>query len=160
LAKLQDGSIIELVEPAWRALLAVLAKDQQLRFEIPWRKLEEIVAAAYRAAGFKVELTRRSADRGRDVIATLEGAVQVRILESVKALGEGRRVTAEEVDALIGVVGRNNASKGVITTTAEFAPGIAKEPEYLPLIPQKLELVDGTALVPRLLKLSSEKPFE
>ena len=70
------------------------------------------------------------------------------------------RVTAEEVDALLGVVGRNNASKGVITTTAEFAPGIAKEPEYSPLIPQKLELVEGTALVPRLLKLSSEKPFE
>lgn len=40
--------------------------------DIPWRRLEEIVAELLRSRGMKIHVTKRSRDGGRDVIATGE----------------------------------------------------------------------------------------
>jgi restriction system protein len=40
-----------------------------------------------------------------------------------------------------------NVSKGIVTTTAEFAPGIEKEPGLVAFIPYRLELRSGNALL-------------
>jgi hypothetical protein len=157
--KVPYGDVIKWIAPAWRALLAELRRDPSLRYQLHWRKVEEIVAAAYDAAGFHVVLTPRSWDEGSDVIATLKG-IQIRILDSVKALGEGKTVPRANVDELLGVLDRTDAHKGVLTTTAEFAPGIAKIPSLQQRIASgRLQLVDGSQLVPRLIKMSSGNPF-
>lgn len=38
------------------------------------------------------------------------------------------------------------ASKGIITTTSDFAPGIKKDPLIQALVPYRLELVNGKGL--------------
>ncbi len=107
-----------------------------------------MVAAAFDRAGYdEVILTPRSGDHGRDVIAIKKGIGSVRIIDSVKAHKPGHLVRYDYVRALAGVLlGDHQASKGIITTTSGFAPGIEKDPFLKPLMPYRLELMDGKAL--------------
>jgi restriction system protein len=147
----EDGDIVRMIAPAWEAILRELALNPRARFEIPWRRWEELIAAQYEAAGFdEVILTPRSGDGGKDVIAAKRGFHYVRIVDQMKALGDGQRVTAEEVHALLHVVQDAKATKGVVSTTAEFAPGIATAPSIAPYVPARLELYDGQTLLERL----------
>jgi restriction system protein len=119
--------------------------------------LEELIAEAYEREGYKdVILTPHSADKGRDVIvsATLPGIGTIKIVDQVKRYKQGNKVTADEVRALVGVLTRDqDVSKGIVTTTSEFAPGIAKE--YAAFLPSRLELKNGTALIEWLKELNS-----
>jgi restriction system protein len=100
-----------------------------------------IHAGAYSRAGFDdVVLTPRSADKGRDVVATKHGVGSIRIFDQVKAYKPGHLVTAEEVRAMLGVItGAQNVSKGVITTTSRFTPRITEDEYIRPFIPYRLE---------------------
>ena len=111
-------------------------------YEISPRQWEEMIAGAYVAAGFdEVILTHRSGDQGRDVIATKNGIGSVRILDQVKAYKPGHLVTAEEVRAMVGVITmEQNVSKGVITTTSDFAPRLREDPLIKQVVPYRLEL--------------------
>jgi hypothetical protein len=105
-----EGLIVQAVGPAWRALLThYIANPQALHDD--WRKLEEIVAAAYKDFGYEVELTPRSGDRGRDVIATKRDIVTVRVFDQVKAYPPGNLVKRHDVDALLGVLTRTRTSR-------------------------------------------------
>jgi restriction system protein len=151
----EDGSIVELLGPAWKAVLDALEKDPEALLRLSPRQMEELVAASYDAAGFdEVVLTPRSGDFGRDVVATKHDRFRIRIIDQVKAYAPGHRVTANDVRALSGVLhGDPRATKGIVTTTSTFAPGIATDPFIAPLIPYRLELFDGQALTQRLLSL-------
>ena len=68
----------------------------------------------------------------------------MRFLEQVKAYRPGLVVTAEEVRAMIGVLTLEpNVSKGLVTTTSTFAPGILQDPDIARLMPYRLEF-EGT----------------
>jgi restriction system protein len=133
----------------------MILKDLTRMYEIDPRKWEEIVAATYHESGEfdEVTLTPRSCDLGRDVIAVKKGFGSVRIIESVKRRTPGLKhhVTAEEVQALLAaVLSDPQASKGIVSTTWEFAPKIKDNPYIAQYIPHRLELVNGTDLVERL----------
>jgi restriction system protein len=154
LGKVPEGQLIEVVGPAWDAIADILAGDPEERFRIPDRKWEELIAGSYDRAGYVVTLTPRSGDGGRDVIATKDDYVSIRIIDQVKAYGDGKRVTADDVRALLGVLGADHkASKGLVTTTAEFAPGIATDQAIQQYVPTRLELVDGPRLIERFARL-------
>jgi len=100
--------------------------------------------ARYERAGWQVMLTPRSADGGRDVIAVHRG-FKMRIFDEVKRYAPGSRIDAGIVRALYGVIALDaNVSKGVITTTANFAPGI--ETEFADVIPFRRNLRNGSGL--------------
>jgi restriction system protein len=116
-----------------------------------------MVAGAYERAGYRVILTPRSGDYGRDVVATSVGVGSIKILGSVKAYSPGHLVDAEACRSLLGVVTANQkASKGIITTTSDFAPKIPTDPSIAPFLPTRLELMNGKALQAWLAELSSE----
>lgn len=146
--KTSEGHIIKAVTVPWLELAKALERNPELLFDFVKhpRKFEEFIAGAYEQAGYStVELTPHSGDLGRDVIATRSGIVTVRVLDQVKAYSPGYKVDAEAVRAMAGVLDRDkNASKGVVTTTSEFAPGVWQE--YSDYIPNRLELRDGPAL--------------
>ena len=111
----------------------------------------------YSVNGYDVTLTPRSGDFGRDVIAVKKGRLCVRILDQVKAYRHGRLVSANDIRALIGVLASDlNASKGVVTTTSDFAPRVAEDLFIKPHIPYRLELVNGGELVKRLTDVSQK----
>ena len=140
--------------------MEMIRRDPESVYQISCDKWEEIVAGAYERASFdEVILTPRSGDYGRDVIASMNGIGSIRIFDQVKAYTPGHVVTANDVRALSGVlVGAQNVSKGIITTTAEFAPGVMSDPFLAPLMPYRLELKPREKLLRWLDELSAPHP--
>lgn len=153
--KTDDGHIIELIYPAWNDIIEILNKDPSIIHKISPRKWEEIIAGSYEKAGFdEVILTPQSGDLGRDVIATKKGRGSIRIIDQVKAFTPGHLVTANDVRALLGVLQADqNATKGVVTTTSDFAPKIQEDKFIKPFIPYRLELINGKQLIEGLNRL-------
>ena len=156
-AKTSEGQIVQAVTVPWLRIVQEIARNPDFLFEFPQdpRKFEEFIAGAYDQDGWEVELTPRSGDLGRDVIATKRGHMAIRILDQCKAFSPGHMVEATDVRAMLGVLTRDaNVSKGVVTTTSTFAPGIHTEfKEYLPY---RLELRDGPALREWLQQMTRE----
>src|SRR5260221_9752201 len=74
LRKTDDGEIVRVAMLPWQAIVQEILRDPAFLHTIDWRKMEELVAATYDAAGFdEVTLTPRSGDDGRDVIAVKRG---------------------------------------------------------------------------------------
>jgi len=150
--------LIEAVTIPWFEIIDLLKKDPNIAFQIPARRWEEIIAGAYHRYGFEeVTLTPRSGDHGRDVIAVKGGLGSIRVIDQVKAYKPGRLVTADDVRALMGVVQGDNASKGVLTTTSDFAPLLRKDPLIIPFVPSRLELINGKTLLTRLEELAQKR---
>lgn len=150
--RMPEGDLIEAVAPAWLEIVRLIQKDPGFLYKIDPRKLEEIIAGAYERAGFdSVVRTPRSGDLGRDVIAVKHGRWSVRFLDQVKAYRPGRLVTANDVRAMLGVIQADqNTSKGVITTTSDFAPRIKEDLLLKPYLPHRIELINGSDLIEHL----------
>ena len=159
--RVTDGDIIIAMVPAWTAIIELLNKDRSISFQIDPRKWEEIIAGAYERAGFdEVILTPRSGDLGRDVIAVRRGLWTVRILDQVKAYAPGHMVPANDVRAILGVLQADRrATKGVVTTTSDFAPKVFEDPFIAPFVPERLELINGIQLIDRLTMISKGQQF-
>jgi restriction system protein len=147
--------LVESVSIIWKELLRLFQADPNSMYQIDPRKWEEIIASSYKAIGFdEVTLTPRSGDYGRDVIVVKHGFGAVRFLDQVKAFAPDHKVTANDVRALLGVLAADRAaSKGIVTTTSDFAPRIKDDPYIKPYLPTRLELVNGTDLIQRLSEL-------
>jgi restriction system protein len=146
--KTAEGLLIESVSVAWGAIAKRVLGNWSEASSIPPRVWEEIVAGAYKKHGFdEVVLTPRSNDHGRDIIATKYGLGSIRILGSVKAYRPGHLITKEEVHALMGVLALDpNASKGLFTTTSDFAPRLLDDPRLALAVPHRIELMNGEKL--------------
>jgi restriction system protein len=150
--------LVEAVALPWFDIVEILKKDPTAAFQIDPRMWEEIIAGAYKKAGFdEVTLTPRSGDLGRDVIAIKKGLGSVRVIDQVKAFAPTHLVPADDVRALMGVIMGDRASKGFLTTTSNFAPGIATDRVIQDFVPHRLELVDGSMLLTRLDQLARDR---
>jgi restriction system protein len=155
-----EGELIKAVTLPLRQIIAAIQRSPSLMYEIDPRKWEEIVAATYHESGLfdEVTLTPRSGDRGRDVIAVRKGFGGVRLIESVKRKTPGHKTTAEEVWALLGVLLSDpQASKGIVSTTWEFAPKVEDDPDITKYIPNRLELLNGPASLKRFEQYTSPR---
>jgi restriction system protein len=137
-AKTHEGQLIRAATFPLDAIIERILKEPSLMYEVDPRKWEEIIAATYDASGLfdEVTLTPRSGDGGRDVIAVKKGFGSVRLIESVKRYTPGTKTTAEEARALLGVLLSDpQASKGMVSTTWEFAPKILENPQIKQYVP-------------------------
>jgi restriction system protein len=76
--KTNEGQLVEAIAIPWFEIVRELGRNPNFLFEFDWRKMEELVAGAYKREGWpQVELTPRSGDKGRDVIATKPGRVPI-----------------------------------------------------------------------------------
>jgi restriction system protein len=156
--KTSDGQIVEAVALPWFKIVDLIQRDPNAIYQLDWRKWEELVAGAYREEGFDVVLTPRSNDKGRDVIATSKGFGSIRIFDQVKAYTPGHVVTRNDVMAMVGELNAaGNVSKGIVTTTSEFAPGIGTDPDIMRLMPYRLELKPRDALLDWLNLVASRR---
>jgi restriction system protein len=158
-AKTSEGQLIAGVAIAWFEIAQHLKRDPAFLYRIGWRQLEELVAGAYERDGWsEVVLTPRSRDGGRDIIATKAGVGSVRILDQIKAYHAGHLVGADEVRAMLGVLAaEQNVSKGLVTTTSSFAPGIEADARLARFMPYRLELKKGQQLLEWLADLAGKK---
>lgn len=143
-----EGHIIQAVTIPWHEYVTAVRRDPRLIWQLDPRKWEEMLAGAYKAAGYVVTLTPRSGDKGVDVIATLDDVVSIRIIDQMKAYAPGHLVPARDVRDLLGALTTHpTASKCIITTTSDFAPGVYADPEFQRLMPTRLDLRSGPQLI-------------
>jgi restriction system protein len=155
--KTGEGQIIEAIDLPWFEIIELLKNDPSIAYTIPPRKWEEIIAGAYKRAGFdEVTLTPSSGDYGRDVIAVKRGLGSIRVIDQVKAYKPDHLVTANDVRSLMGVLQVDDASKAFLTTTSDFAPKLHEDPLITPFIPSRLELINGKTLLKRLKELAKK----
>jgi restriction system protein len=155
-SKVSEGVLIKSTSAVWIEIAKMLGRDASLFAQLSPTQLEELVAGAYERAGYQVILTPRSGDYGRDVIATSSGVGLIKILGSVKRYAPDHLVTAESCRSLMGVVAADpKASKGIITTTSDFAPMVRTDPSIAPFLPTRLELMNGEELQKWLVELSA-----
>jgi restriction system protein len=152
-----EGVLIRDISIYWFVILEQISRDPAFLYKIPWRKVEELIAGGYKRAGYsEVVLTPRSGDDGRDVIATKPGVGSIRIVDQVKAYKPGHLVTADEVRSMLGTIQADqNVSKGILTTTSDFAPGVQRNPKLQAFMPYRLELKNGSALLEWLSRLGT-----
>jgi restriction system protein len=110
------------------------------------REFEEFIAATYEKNGFTTTLTPSSGDLGRDIIAEKQGWGAIRLIDQCKAFDRGRKVSPNDVRAMMGTLLREqNASKAVISTTSTFAPSVRDE--WRDFMPYRLELREGSDIL-------------
>jgi restriction system protein len=86
-------------------------------------------------------------------IAIKHGVGSIRFFDQVKRYGPNRVVPAEDVRSMPGVLTLDeNVSKGIITTTSTFAPGV--EEEFSRFMPHRIELKPKEILIPWLIGLA------
>jgi restriction system protein len=141
-----EGLLIKSYGEAWTDIVHHLGDNWTAAYQIGPRTWEEILAGALHKEGFKVTLTPRSGDHGRDVIAERGGIGSMRLLGSMKAYAPDRRVPREHVHEILGVVEAERATKGMIVTTSDFAPQIFDSPGLEASARYRLELINGSQL--------------
>jgi restriction system protein len=120
-------------------LVGDLAASKEALQKLSPRELEVLVAALYRAMGYKVRLTPRAKDGGRDVVAERRKAGhRERCL--VECKHHRHPIGVKDARALMGVVSIERATKGVLATSSRFTAGVkklAKKNVQLDLVPRK-----------------------
>ena len=116
-----DGhSIIEVVSFVDRTLIERLYKfPNDLRL-IDRRKFEEIVAELFKGFGYDTELTQRTRDGGKDIIAIKRQEVDVKYLIECKRPDPGNLIGVSAVRELLGIKVDDNATKAILATTTFF----------------------------------------
>lgn len=122
-AEPEAGSSIVLATTTLSEGLIQLYRDPQALRQIDRRLFEELVAEIFEGFGYKVELTAKTKDGGRDVIAVgMPDHIQVKYLIECKRPDPGNAIGVGIVRQLLGVVEDERATKGILVATTYFSP--------------------------------------
>ena len=105
-----------------RALIERLHQYPDDLRTIDRRRFEELVAELFVGFGYEVELTKRTRDGGKDIIAIRKSEVNTRFLIECKRPDPGTPVRISAVRELYGVKEDDRASKAILATTSYFTP--------------------------------------
>lgn len=109
------------------ALLNEVHKAPEIIYSITSRQFEELIAHIFSLHGFVVELTKKTRDGGRDIIAIKsELDIRLKYLIECKRYSMENPVNVELVRALYGVQIQEGANKSVLATTSRFTADAKK----------------------------------
>lgn len=116
-----DAEVLVISENSWSDIVKNLAKNPNDLFSMPPRKFEELVAHILEQQGMQTQLTPRTRDGGRDVLAWFTTPVgRFLYLVECKRYAPERLVGVGLVRQLYGVVEEERASGGIFVTTSRF----------------------------------------
>lgn len=103
------------------ALLNKIKKDKKLLYQIHPRIFEELVAEIFSSVGFSVELTKRSRDGGKDIVAIkYDLGIPSRWVIECKRFINKNKIDIKLVRELFGVKQAGNYQQAVLVTTSSF----------------------------------------
>lgn len=115
-------SIVQVSDRIGRRLIERFQRNPEVLRTMDRRRFEELVAELFSGFGYQVELTKRTRDGGRDVVAVKHQEVAVRYLIECKRPDPGGYVGIRPVRELYGVKQDEAATKAILATTAYFSP--------------------------------------
>lgn len=149
---------IEIFQDTNEELIALLASQPDLMYELHPRKFEELVARLFEKRGFQVTLTPASKDGGFDFFAELKNPMtSLLVIAECKRYSRERKVGVEVVRGLHSVLETNKANKGLVITSSFFTAGAV---EYQRILGAKMGLNDYNDLVEWLQATVSRNDYE
>jgi HJR/Mrr/RecB family endonuclease len=123
LAKFRPSpEVIQFTEQAQRLISTMSLQPAEL-LKLTSRAFEELIAELWWRFGYEVELTARTRDGGRDVIAVRKAEATIRFLIECKRYDPDKKIGVALVRALYGVKVHENATKAILATTSTFTAG-------------------------------------
>jgi hypothetical protein len=114
----KGNTIIEVSNFVDEKLVAYFHKNPAELKTMDRRLFEELVAELFHGFRYQVELTKRTRDGGKDIIAIKQDEINVKYLIECKCPDPGGKVNIGTVRELYGVKTSEGATKGIIVTTA------------------------------------------
>lgn len=116
-----NPSIIQVGGLASRYIMERLDANPELLKDLNRRLFEEVIAEAFYGLGYEVELTKRTRDGGKDIIAikTID-SVAIRYLIECKRPDPGNLIGVSTVRELLGVSIDDPTTKALLVTTTSF----------------------------------------
>lgn len=116
--RVENGStILQVVSFLDLALIKALQRQPDDLRTIDRRRFEELVAELFSGFGYEVELTQKTRDGGKDIIAIRRREVETKLLIECKRPEPGNSVSVSVVRELLGVKTDEGASKAILATT-------------------------------------------
>jgi hypothetical protein len=112
--------ILQVVNSVDKKLVEYFLKNPKELFTLHPRKFEELIAEIFMGFNYNVELTKRSRDGGRDLIAIKRNEVEVKYLIECKRYNQGNKVSVGTIRSLYGVREHFRATKAILATTSFF----------------------------------------
>ena len=138
-------------EPGRAEAIALLASGTwtlDLLKYLEWRRLEELCAAYYEAAGFRTEISHERADGGAEICLYAADASKASILVHCKPW-DAYPIGVKTLHELRAAMGAAHGAEGVLFTAGRFTPEAAAFAAK-----ERIELVDGAALLEKLAALA------
>lgn len=108
-------------------LISEIARNPKLLYQIDSRKFEELLANIFSRHGFSIELTKKTRDGGRDIIAIRSDlGIKSKYIIECKRYAIHNPVRVDLVRNLYGVQTQEGANKSVLATTSYFTPDAKK----------------------------------
>lgn len=101
-------------------LISILNQNPKKLYELDPSVFEELIAHIFYDFGFKVELTARTRDGGKDIIAICDSPTKKKYLIECKRYSERNKVGIDIVQRLHGVVAGDGSTLGIVATTSTF----------------------------------------
>ncbi|MEC8964976.1 MAG: restriction endonuclease [Pseudomonadota bacterium] len=131
-------------------LISALKADAQLICEITPRQFEEIVAEVFKSKGYEVDLTKRTRDGGKDIIAIHTDSLGIsnKYFIECKCYSENNKINVDVVRTLYGVKNtKDGPNKAILVTTSTFTNDARKFVENEASSSWDLSLVDRERLL-------------
>jgi hypothetical protein len=104
-----------------REIAKQIVENPSLLFSIDPRFFEELVASIYAELGYKVILTKRTRDGGRDIIClTHKDGMNVKLIIECKRYAAHRKISVSQVRSLFGVSQSERVTQALLATTSRF----------------------------------------
>lgn len=117
----RSNAIITITNFVSEQLMREIARHPKILKTIERRRFEEFIAELFHGFGYTVELTGRTRDGGKDIIAVKNvDSINLRYLIECKRPDPGNPVTVSTVRELLGVKTDDSATKALIVTTTNF----------------------------------------
>jgi HJR/Mrr/RecB family endonuclease len=137
--------IPKLVLDVSTSLSALVANDPQALRRLSPREFEKLIAEIFNTFGYHVELTARTRDGGRDVVAVKhQDDILYKLLIECKRYSPHRKVGVAHVRELYAVKTIERATKAILATTSMFTADARRLEQKLIY---ELELKDKDAIV-------------
>lgn len=108
-------------------LINNISQNPKILYQIDPRLFEKLVAEIFFRHGFQVELTKKTRDGGRDIIAIKSDLeIKSKYIIECKRYAAHRPVSIDLVRSLYGVQVCEGANKSVLATTSYFTPDAKK----------------------------------
>jgi HJR/Mrr/RecB family endonuclease len=113
-------AILSIVSFVDQRLIAELYHNPEKLKTIDRREFEKVIAELFHGFGYDVELTKRTRDGGKDIVAISRREFESRYLIECKRPDPGSPVSVSTVRELYGVKEDDRATKGIIVTTTSL----------------------------------------